>query len=97
MNNMSFYNILAILSLLGLFYYYGFKKGIIFSIFLVAIGVIIGLVQSGYFFGEIGEYIFLCLLVLYAIFLYSKCPKELAKSLEGQGVCIKKEWKKLSK
>lgn len=73
----------------------GIKNGIIFFLFLALIGGIAGLVQSGYFFGKIGEYIFLFLLILYGIFIYFKCPKELSKSLVGQGVCIKREWNKL--
>jgi hypothetical protein len=73
----------------------GFIKGIYFSLFLFLIGTIVGLVQSGYFFGRIGEYIFLFFLILYGAFIYFKCPKELSKSLEGQGRCIKREWNKI--
>ncbi|QOG12446.1 hypothetical protein [Arcobacter sp. FWKO B] len=91
---MNYLDIFGLLCFILMLYYFGLKKGIIFSILLVSIGVIIGLVQSGYFFGEIGEYIFLCLIILYGVFLYFRCPKELSKSLEGQGVCIKDAFQK---
>lgn len=73
----------------------GIIKGIYFSLFLFSMGAIVGLAQSGYFFGRIGEYIFLFFIIIYGAFIYFKCPKELKKSLEGQGICIKREWKRL--
>ena len=95
---MNFYNILIVISLVGLIYYNGLKQALIFFVVvIIPIGTIAGLVSSGYFYGEVGKYFFLILLVFYGIFLKFKCDKELSKSIEGQGICIKREWKKLVK
>jgi len=77
---MSFYNILAIFSFIGLIYYYGFKNGILFFMLLALIGIIAGLVSKGYFFGDIGRYVFLIMIMSIAIILYKKKYREYFKN-----------------
>lgn len=58
---------------------YGYKKGILFLLILSFIGVFIGLVSEGYFFGEIGRYIFLIILIVIAIIVNNKKYKQYFK------------------
>lgn len=91
---MNYFDIFGLLCFILILYYFGLK-GIFFSVFLISVGAIVGLVQSGYFLGKTGEYIFLFLLIMYSVFIYFKCPKEVSKSLEGHVICIKHEWNRL--
>jgi hypothetical protein len=69
---MSFDNIVVIFSFIGLIYYYGFKNGLLFFVLLVLIGIIAALILEGYFFGDIGKYVFLLITIPIAIVVYIK-------------------------
>ncbi|MDD3467937.1 MAG: hypothetical protein PHE67_12375 [Campylobacterales bacterium] len=85
--------IFAFISFIFLIYSRGFKDGIkLFSLYAI-IGIVCGLILEVEIFGKAGEYIFLLLTIIYGLFLYYRCGKELSNSVEGQGICIKRALK----
>jgi hypothetical protein len=91
---MDYIDILVIVFLLGLIYYFRLK-GIIFFILLIILGVISGLILDVEIFGQLGKYIFLMIVIAYGAFLHFKCGTDLSKSVEGQGICIKRAFSQL--
>jgi hypothetical protein len=80
MNKMDFYIILISISLIGLMYLKGIKKGLFyFLIIIVPFGIMTALLSRGYFFGEIGRYIFLIILIVVAIIVNNKKYKQYFK------------------
>lgn len=91
---MDYIDIFGIVCFLGLIYYYQLK-GVVFFIILITLGAIGGLILNVEFFGQIGKYIFLMIILAYGAFLHFKCGLVLSKSIEGQGVCIKRVFDQL--
>ncbi len=73
---MEYIDILGLVCFLMIIYSYGLKKGIIVFIIVMIIGIFMGLLTTGYFFGDIGKYIFLTIIISISIIVYVKKFRE---------------------
>lgn len=87
--------IVAFIAFAFILYQDGFKGGIKLVSLYAIIGAILGLILDVKIFGDIGRYLLLLFLLIYGAFLYFKCGTDLSKSVEGQGICIKRAFSQL--
>jgi hypothetical protein len=69
--------ILVSVGFISLLYIHGIKNGIyFFLVFALPVGIFTGLLSEGYFFGDIGRYLFLIIIIPVAIIYNNKKYKE---------------------
>jgi hypothetical protein len=77
---------------LAIFISDGIQKAFARSMFIIPLGLLVGFVSDS---TPSLKYLFLFFLIAYGTFLYFRCGKELSKSVEGQGICIKRAYNQI--